>query len=922
MAEEPPAGRPPDPESLPEPAGSTWADELADGLDASRTDVDHRKAAAAATASTGPTAAAAVAAAAQLGAPAAAVAAAAVPLAAPLPAAPTGSQGFAVGISERVEGVTWNVEGSTGGPRSTRAGGAEGDGHADGGSSSLAAEVAAAWLALSLVAAGVVYAQLQMSAIMVMLGGLEDPESTGEGSLRQEGTFVDVNCTSPGGFTSAVARLRIENLIGAAPLWMRNTLLSAFVVKAAGRLFGFTGQKKKQKMQQQHLQGDGQDSLPASVRASVTSELLASLLQDERLGSRVEEIAAVIASRERELRELTVEQERDHARELQLAVNQGKAAGLCGLLWLLLTGHGLKPAPRAAAGWAAITDDATAQSTWHEARDSLGLTAQQAVGVSVTKLLLWHWSQPVAFLLVYWIYFCQLTELQRAFGLLVATREVLYIATTLAGVLVCPVYLLLDVATVWAEADSRLLGCWRLAVYIMAPHNYVALCLAARFSERGAPPQPRHLTKMAVIGVCMGCAGFFVVIVLAVCVNDREHCTKSSDRGIETMWLTVWWPPLLGVFLFVVVSRNARHMRRTVAARAADGGGTELAGISTSAADGGDTELAGITTIASGLDRALAENKQQQLRRKGVLSRSFLGLAFAQILADFSSCFALGVLLQQWALQSDVPTAMIWGYTITACGFLLLFGPASVVASFKRASERASETDAATHCCGRTWDMAQRAAAGCFGGAMLLGLVYIAVGAVLLAIGSDVSCTGFTGTTEREWQAQCDWPRGRCVTGACVDFSNRAALLAFKASGNGDGLGSWVNGSNPCVAWAGVTCGGGVVTQLHRDPATAASSLTGDVGQLAALSQLTVLSLSSTAVSGDVGPLAVLAQLTDLGLYNTAVSGDVGPLAALTRLTFLDLGGTNVTGCPLRLANGKSCIVATVASRARLHLSE
>ena len=328
----------------------------------------------------------------------------------------------------------------------------------------------------------------------------------------------------------------------------------------------------------------------------------------------------------------------------------------------------------------------------------------------------------------------------------------------------------------------------------------------------------------------------------------------------------------------------------------------------------------------------------QLYRSEGWLSRSFLGLAFFQILADFSSCFALGLLLQQWAVDAHVPTAMVWGYTITASGFVLLFGPASVVAAFKRAGERThSAIRASGRMESRIWicrhipcqaprtgqGHVKRVAAGCFGGAMLLGLVYIAVGAVLLAIGSDVSCTGFTGTTEREWQAQCDWPRGRCVTGACVDFSNRAALLAFKASGNGDGLGSWVNGSNPCVvAWAGVTCGGGVVTQLHRDPATAASSLTGDVGQLAALSQLTVLSLSSTAVSGDVGPLAVLAQLTDLGLYNTAVSGDVGPLAALTRLTFLDLGGTNVTGCPLRLANGKSCIVATVASRARLHLSE
>ena len=42
------------------------------------------------------------------------------------------------------------------------------------------------------------------------------------------------------------------------------------------------------------------------------------------------------------------------------------------------------------------------------------------------------------------------------------------------------------------------------------------------------------------------------------------------------------------------------------------------------------------------------------------------------------------------------------------------------------------------------------------------------------------------------------------------------SLLAFKASGNGDGLGSWVDGTDPCSpAWAGLTCpAGGVVTVL------------------------------------------------------------------------------------------------------------
>ena len=66
-----------------------------------------------------------------------------------------------------------------------------------------------------------------------------------------------------------------------------------------------------------------------------------------------------------------------------------------------------------------------------------------------------------------------------------------------------------------------------------------------------------------------------------------------------------------------------------------------------------------------------------------------------------------------------------------------------------------------------------------------------------------------------------------------------------------------------------------------------------DVSPLAALTQLTDLSLFNTAVS-DVSPLANLTQLTGLELGYTAVS-DVSPLAALTQLTFLSLGGPAVS---------------------------
>ena len=141
------------------------------------------------------------------------------------------------------------------------------------------------------------------------------------------------------------------------------------------------------------------------------------------------------------------------------------------------------------------------------------------------------------------------------------------------------------------------------------------------------------------------------------------------------------------------------------------------------------------------------------------------------------------------------------------------------------------------------------------------------------------------------------------AAGAAAD--DTAALRAFKASGDDPygALRTWTEGTAPCgegwgssgSGWVGVRCDarGGRVTYLGR---WGSSGLTGSVAELAPLTQLRTLDLSSTGVTGSVAELAPLTQLTILYLSSTGVTGSVAGLAPLTQLTYLSLYSTGVHG--------------------------
>jgi hypothetical protein len=139
------------------------------------------------------------------------------------------------------------------------------------------------------------------------------------------------------------------------------------------------------------------------------------------------------------------------------------------------------------AGWLSIVgghSDGRPQCTWVQARDARGLTAQTARWLTGMKLLFWHWSQPMGYLWLLSAYRCLVAQLgatQQDLAAAVAAREVIYLVSTVLALWFCPVFLLVDLRTVWNEADSPLEGGMRIAMYMLTPHTYVALSLANRF---------------------------------------------------------------------------------------------------------------------------------------------------------------------------------------------------------------------------------------------------------------------------------------------------------------------------------------------------------------------------------------------------------------------------------------------------------
>ena len=182
------------------------------------------------------------------------------------------------------------------------------------------------------------------------------------------------------------------------------------------------------------------------------------------------------------------------------------------------------------AGWVAIVQPSVSapQPSWTEAREARHLDQRQALSVASLKLMFWHLPQPLAYLGLLYAYRCFVARLggqlsQPYLAAVVAVRELLYMCSLVFATAKLPVFLLLDLRTVWGES-TRLQRFVRLAMYALTPHNYVALCCAARF-----PAWRRAFLALAATQVVADLSSCFALAALLA--STIEQSADATTAG-------------------------------------------------------------------------------------------------------------------------------------------------------------------------------------------------------------------------------------------------------------------------------------------------------------------------------------------------------------------------------------------------------
>lgn len=121
--------------------------------------------------------------------------------------------------------------------------------------------------------------------------------------------------------------------------------------------------------------------------------------------------------------------------------------------------------------------------SWTEACKFSRLTRWGAPLVALLRLFLWHWLQPLGYLLAIIAYSDDITGLHLALAMIVTVRELIYVVLTLACAWVHPAYLLVDTAATWRERKP-LTAIGFILLFVLSPQKFVWMALLAGTRER------------------------------------------------------------------------------------------------------------------------------------------------------------------------------------------------------------------------------------------------------------------------------------------------------------------------------------------------------------------------------------------------------------------------------------------------------
>lgn len=173
-----------------------------------------------------------------------------------------------------------------------------------------------------------------------------------------------------------------------------------------------------------------------------------------------------------------------------------------------------------------------AYDSWDGARRRLGFTKQLGVAVSVARVLLWHWLQPLLYFLVFYAYSDLLNTAQLYLGLAVAAREFIYIHLVVLLVFRKPGFFLFSPS----ENDY-----FATFFYVVMPETMCILYLTPK-AEVG-PPHSATASTRTTRSAIYECA-IFILIALDVCGAISVMCLILNQQ-----W---YWPLMIGFLVTAI----------------------------------------------------------------------------------------------------------------------------------------------------------------------------------------------------------------------------------------------------------------------------------------------------------------------------------------------------------------------------------